>query len=180
MVKIQSMLMRWKKQQVGDNVLRLRKKLKKQDGFTLVEMIAATLVLALLGMMLNTGVAVARTSYQQVTTESETQLLLSTVSNLLYNELRYARDVVTDGSDQLERYTSVSFGRNTVLSLPSTGQIMANNKRMLATGAYGNGSYKISSLNITFIDGVFNVELAISDKTGVQAQNEFSVRCINY
>lgn len=160
--------------------MKLRKKLKKQNGLTIVEMIAATLILALLAMMLNTGVLMAQKTYKEVTTESETQLLLSTVSNLLYNELRYARDVVpVADSNKLQRYTSVAYGRNTVLSLSSDGQILANGKRMLATGAYGNGIYKIDSLDITCDDSLFTVTLSISDNIGSQAENTFSVRCIN-
>ena len=86
---------------------RLRRKLRARRGLTLVEMVAATAVLALLALMLHTGLLMAQNSYRQVTGESERQLLVSTLSDLLANELRYARDVLTDGT-ALRLYTSVN------------------------------------------------------------------------
>lgn len=74
---------------------RLRQKLKNGRGLTLVEMVAAAAVLALLGLMLHTGLFMAQNSYNKITGEAESQLLLSTLTDLLSNELRYARDVVT-------------------------------------------------------------------------------------
>lgn len=70
---------------------RLRQKLKNSRGLTLVEMIAAVGVLALLGLMLNTGLSMAQDSYNKMTGEAESQLLLSTLTDLLSNELRYHR-----------------------------------------------------------------------------------------
>ena len=50
---------------------RLRQKLKSRRGLTLVEMVAATGVLALLGLMLHTGLFMAQDSYSNMTGESE-------------------------------------------------------------------------------------------------------------
>lgn len=158
----------------------LRRKLRARRGLTLVEMVAATAVLALLALMLHTGLLMAQNSYRQVTGESERQLLLSTLSDLLANELRYARDVVTD-TNLLDRYTSVNYGRNTTLALNDQGQMEANGRLMLSAGAYGNGSYRIDTYSITYdkTSGLFRVSFTVTG--GGEGANEttFSVRCLN-
>ena len=113
---------------------RLRQKLKSSRGLTLVEMVAAAGVLALLGLMLHTGLIMAQDSYNTMTGEAESQLLLSTLTDLLSNELRYARDVVTGEGGTLQRYTSVNYGRNTTLSLNENGQLEANKQRQMLSG----------------------------------------------
>ena len=158
----------------------LRRKLRARRGLTLVEMVAATAVLALLALMLHTGLLMAQNSYRQVTGESERQLLVSTLSDLLANELRYARDVLTDGT-ALRLYTSVNYGRNTALTLNDQGQLEASGRLMLSAGAYGNGSYRIDTCSITYDkdSGLFRVAFTVTG--GGEGANEttFSVRCLN-
>lgn len=159
---------------------RIRKKLRSRCGLTLIEMVAAAGVLALLGMMLHTGLFMAQDSYTKMTQESESQLLLSTLSDLLSNELRYARDVVTTGDGSLQQYTSANYGRETRLELNEEGQLMANNRRMLSTGAYGNGVYRIEAWNITYDGaGVFHVTLKVTGTHSIANETSFSVRCLN-
>lgn len=160
---------------------RLRQKLKSSRGLTLVEMVAAAGVLALLGMMLNTGLFMAQDSYNKMTGEAESQLLLSTLTNLLSNELRYARDVETDGSGKLQRYTSVNYGRNTTLSLNENKQLEANSRQMLSGGSYGNGAYEITDWSITYSPDtyMFEVDLTVSGHYSISNHTEFSVRCLN-
>ena len=92
-------------------------KLKSQKGVTLVEAVAAAGVLAVLALMLHTGLSMAHRSYQQVTSQAESRLLLSTLTDLLTRELRFARDVTLLPDGTLDYYTSISYGRRTVLSL---------------------------------------------------------------
>lgn len=160
---------------------RLRQKLKNSRGLTLVEMIAAAGVLALLGLMLHTGLFMVQNSYTKLTGESESQLLLSTLSDLLSNELRYARDVVTGEGGKLQRYTSVNYGRNTSLSLNEDAQLEANNLRMLSSGAYGNGAYRIETWSIVYDETskLFTVQLKVSGHNSISNETEFSVRCLN-
>jgi hypothetical protein len=146
-------------------------------------MLAAVLILALLALMVTTGIDLALNSYENMTAESETQLLLSTVTNVLTDELRYARDVSADGTTgELLEYTSVTYGRYTALTLED-GQLMvkesAGNKRVLSTGAYGNGAYAISDLAITYRAGVFHVDLTVTGTEGISAQTNLDIQCLN-
>lgn len=160
---------------------RLRKKLKSSRGLTLVEMLAAALVLSLLALMLQTGLFMAQNSYTTMTAQSESQLLLSTLTNLLSNELRYARNVETNPSAQLVRYTSVNYGLNTTISLNEAGQLQTHDRLMLSSGAYGNGTYRISSYSITYDNttGVFDVDLTVTGPRDISNETQFSVRCLN-
>ncbi len=160
---------------------RLKKKLRGSKGFTLVEMTAAVLILVLLVLILNTGLDLAVKSYRTMTAESETELLMSSLSDAIYDELRYARDINAAAiTGNLERYTSVSFGRNTTLSLQN-GQLYASGKRLLASGAYGNGDYAIEELAVTYDKKacVFTVKLTVGGVDNIKAATEFKVRPLN-
>lgn len=167
----------------------MKKKLSSRKGFSLVEMLAATMVLVLLVLILNVGLNLSVKSYRTMTAESETQLLLSSVTNVLSDELRYARDIVTkteatedtEGlSGNLDRFLSVSYGRNTALSLKE-GQLYANGKRMLAAGAYGNGTYQIERLKITYDEQAetFALEIKVSGVDDITAETALSIRPLN-
>ena len=151
---------------------RLRQKLKNSRGLTLVEMMAASAILILLALMLHTGLIMAQDSYNKMTSESESQLLLSTLTDLLAHELRYARDVDT----------SVNYGRHTTLSLNAeTKQLEASGRQMLSSGAYGNGAYQIETCSITYTEdtGLFHVQLKVAGPSSIANEAEFFVRCLN-
>lgn len=161
---------------------KLWNKLHSHRGLTLVEMVIAAGVLSLLGLMLHTGLSMAQDSYYKMSEEAESQLLLSTLSDLISNELRYARDVKTEDNGMLQYYTSVNYGINTSLSLDEEGQLKANGRRMLSSGAYGNGAYRIdaSTWHIAYDkDGVFQVTLKVTGRHSVSNEISFSVRCLN-
>lgn len=84
-------------------------RLRDSGGFTLVELLAACVVLILLGLILSAGLSVAAKSYHDVTAESEAQLLLSTLADAVMDDLRFARDLELNGSE-LVSYTSDSYG----------------------------------------------------------------------
>lgn len=125
----------------------MRKKLSSEAGFSLVELLAVTVILALLGLMLGTGLNMALTSYRTVVAQSEVELLLSTAIDALADDLRYAREY-TDGSpveitydgesytaeEDVFTYTSGSYGYNAYFTVDSDedsdqyGQIIAMGK----------------------------------------------------
>ena len=145
----------------------MKKKLKEEAGLTLVEMLAATLVLALLALMLGTGLQMMFDTYETMIAKSEVQLLLSSAVDALADDLRYAVEVARDssppeGAECNFTYYSDSYGEGTsftatfkdpVNNVDYSGQIIAksNNKdeygnpvemnswQVLPTGAYGSG-----------------------------------------
>lgn len=167
----------------------MRKKLRSEGGLTLVELLCTVVILMLLGLMLNTGLQMAMRSYQDMTAQSEAQMLLSTLADALADDLRYATDVVTEADGTL-RYSSDSYGRASLTVDSGSGQVKANGKRVLPAGAYGNGAYKVTEMDVTYEvvshidpdddDGLFKVKLKVEQTNGtVSAETEFTVRCLN-
>lgn len=166
----------------------MKKKLNEKAGFTLVEMLAATVILILLTMMLGTGLNMTMNSYRKIIAQSEVDLLLSTTMDALADDLRFAQDVeeFDDTDDHVSyvpfTYVSDSFKGKIHLELDGeTGQIMARNtdlefgdtidgKIFLSTGAYGVGepdkerAYRVSVMRITpdiYVDSDTNTKTGI-------------------
>lgn len=161
----------------------MRKKLNSESGLTLVEMLAAVVILILLGLLLNTGLQMAMSTYRAIVAQSEVELLLSTAVDAITDELRYARDVSVSGTDFT--YTSDSFGEKASFGLKD-GQITVKDKRLLSTGAYGlNGAYVVTeeNMSIKYNEPNFTIELTVATKDGaISAQTPdggVTVRCLN-
>lgn len=157
----------------------MRRKLKEAAGLTLVEMLAAVVVLILLGLMLNTGMQMAVRSYRTMIARSEVELLLSTLADALSDDLRYAQEVETDAGGKLTAYQDAS-GHTVSLVIGSDGQVCAGDKRILPPGAYGRGAYVVRTMDISFADDCFTVALEVGQKTGeISDERTFTVRCLN-
>lgn len=176
----------------------MRKKLKEEAGLTMVEMLAASLVLALLALMLNTGLQMVMNTYQTMITQSELELLVSTAVDALADDLRYAQDVrsYSDSADPVNfTYYSDSYGEKTHLVVEN-GRIVAKSENttgnntwpVLSTGAYGRSDsykeYQVKELKITrrvdTAEIIFDIHLKIATADGKSsAERDVTVRCLN-
>ena len=176
----------------------MRRKVKDNSGLTMVETLCAVLILVLLSLMLNSGLSMAIKTYQGITAESETQLLLSSLSDALADKLRYCVVYVDDAGD----YQSSSIGDveaadgKIVVRGPDTGDA----KSLLPDGAYGNpdgfykGNYQVTmgsaapggadsaTLRETYQKDTnsFTVRLTVKDvNLNITKTRELTVRCLN-
>ena len=160
----------------------MRRKLAGQGGLTLVEVLAAAVILVLLGLIVNAGMQMALSSYRAMVAQSETGLLLSTLADTLADDLRYA-EVTVDGSGGLFRCGTDSYGEDTRLSVSSAdGKVYVNgDRRLLPDGAYGlNGRYEVSRLDIAYSGQIFTLDLAVKEKDStIHAETKLTVRCLN-
>lgn len=163
----------------------MRRKLAGRKGLTLVELLAAVVILILLGLILNAGLQMAMNSYRAMIAQSETELLLSTLADALADDLRYAEDVAASGEGKLVSYYSDSYGEGTRLRLEN-GKVYADGGgnsglRVLPDGAYGlNGRYEVDVMDIGYADRVFTLKLSVKEKDGsIRAETELTVRCLN-
>ena len=155
----------------------MKHKLTDREGFTLIELLAVTVVLILLGLILNAGFQMALKNYHDVTAVSEAQLLLSTAADAIADDLRYARDV-DGGADP--QYTSDSYGPGARFQVDPDGQLMNNNMKVLPEGAYRHNTYKIETCSITYADGIFTLKLKTQEAGGtIAAETELKIRCLN-
>lgn len=183
----------------------MKKKLNEEAGLTLVEMLAATLIMVLLTMILGTGLQMTVNSYRKITAQAEVDLLLSTAIDALADELRFVWDVEgVDGDKNGFTYKSDSFEGVVKLTLDSDdkGQIIAERiyppgtededkappKLFLSTGAYGSvdsdGSraYVVTKMEITphKDDGTFTIDLEVATADeSIKAGETVTVRYLN-
>ena len=75
---------------------KLAKKLASRKGLTLVELLAAIMILALIGVGMATGMTAATQTYERSVFSSETLVLQDTINTTLGEYLRYASGVVDD------------------------------------------------------------------------------------
>lgn len=124
----------------------MRKKLKDSGGLTMIEMLCATVILVLLCLMTGTGIQMALKNYHTLTAESETQLLLSSLTDALSDKLRYCV-VTVDTSDN----KSYSIGEVIVDS--TTHRVTVGGKELLPDGAYGSGRWEYAVEKVKKPDG---------------------------
>lgn len=133
----------------------MRKKLGSEAGLTMVELLAAVVILVLLTLVLSTGMNMAVQTYRAMIAKSEAELLVSTTVDALIDDLRYAWNVKDSSTLDAESadfiYDSSSYGYGARLEW-GTGQITSNGCRILPTGAYGNDDvyerYRVKELMI--------------------------------
>lgn len=164
----------------------MRKKLKDRSGLTLVEMLCATVILVLLCLMMNTGLNMAMTNYRAITAESETQLLLSSLSDALADKLRYCVVYTNEAGDTA---TGFSIGDVTV---SSDGMVLVGGSKLLPEGAYGNpdgfykGDYQVTvdpaALESAYQKSTnsFELQLTVKDvNLSISKTADLTVRCLN-
>lgn len=177
----------------------MRKKLNSEAGLTVVEMLAATVILILLALILNTGLEMVARSYQTVIARNEVELLLSSALDAVAGELRYARETDSSGGSGFFTYDSDSYGEGVSLGIGDAagkypGQIVAKKGSdefaLLPTGTYGhtkNGnerSYRMTMGITPVYSGTnrvsFTINLKVTDGTrSAETPGGVTVRCLN-
>lgn len=74
------------------------RKLREKKGFTLIEMLACVVTLFLIGMIVSTGMNLATMTLREITFESDSQMLKSTMDMYIGDILRHAKDVKEDAT----------------------------------------------------------------------------------
>ena len=180
---------------------KLKNKLNSKGGFSLIELMAATVVMVLISSALSVGIPVTLNAYKQATATAEATVLLSTLSLSLTDELRYATDIQLQASDNitLSTFTSSIYGRQ-IKPISKDGKIQMAYTTvpqgestpvtiyypLLSEAIYTNNL--AATLNeITYIQGVFNLTLSVylpadtspDSANQTLAELEFDVRSVN-
>lgn len=172
----------------------MRKKLKRNAGFTMVEMLCAVAVLLLLCLLMYTGINMAVTDYRAFTSEAETQLLLDSLTDALADKLRYA-EVSIDASGKVSY--SIGGGKVELKANPNDSNakiVTVGGRDLLPDGVYGNDGAYGASVRYTVeaadivpeLDSVdsskviFKISVKVKETTGdIGAEAELTVRCLN-
>lgn len=161
---------------------------RARRGTTLIELLAAVIVLVVFGMIVNTGLNLVLNSYHTMTSEAETQLLLSTAADAITDELRYARSVETESDGMLKEYISETFGYYCNIVVDDKGQLVIQEAGMdqplLSSGVYGRDSiYSVElpeGIKYKSDTGIFSFKLGIKEKDETKAEAEFQVYCLSF
>lgn len=173
----------------------MKKKLKDSAGFSLVEMLCAVALLMLLCVMLNSGLSVAMKTYFDITAESETQLLLNSLTNAIADELRYAHEV--EGSEEPVyndgQQLIIKDGQVYVKDKVKDKELLPKEKNNEG-GAYHGKKYKVVQISdggegggtlplVKYEDGCFTVHFKVISEDGrISAETPeggLVVRCLN-
>lgn len=161
----------------------IHEKLRSQRGMTLTEVLVALIILSLVTVGIATGVGASLRVYRQATEASDAQMLASTLSTALMDELRYARDIsgTTDPT-----FTSGTFGENVFFDVDNDGYVVVKTvgndsepPKLLSSAVYAK--LQIRTAKVTYNSGVFQVALTIRSGTedrDVRTES-FAVRALN-
>ena len=162
------------------------KKLKSQQGFSVVEMLMAILILILTLSFIGGGVTVIKDAYLKITLRTEAHTLLSTIITAVSNELQSANDVkkIEEARENtywsfynLERGYRMHFeNKNNNIYIKT--EVSSEELPLLTEKTITNGLVpKIEDL--TYENEVFTYTIKIYHKNEVYAEQEISIRPIN-
>lgn len=156
---------------------KMKKKLSARGGFSLGELLAATILLLLASQVMAEGVTFAVRMYNETLTRSHGKQLCSTLTNSIETELRYATSITYDeNSGTLQNYFSPTYGQSqsSFLSINSEDQETDSGEIAIkATDENGQTAYRrlISGASYSSFDLKAKVDPVIYDAT----KNAFTV-----
>lgn len=173
--------------------------MNNNKGFSLIELLAAIVVLSLVTGGLVTGVILSSNQYKESIRQSEASQLYNTISSLLTNELRFTNKIsYKEGTNEVEAIKSVSYQIDEsnlckIFVLYESGFDAGDNYGRIALGdddkknyLLGNAAYtndlgaKIHSITYDDTNKLFTVDLDIGYKDKSIIRNNFNVRALNW
>lgn len=142
-------------------------KLKSRGGFSLGELLVATLILLMVSSVVAGGIPVARDAYNKVTIGANSQVLLSTTISALQNELGTATEIEPPKNNTItyingrtglktELYTSGKEGIK-IKEYYRSGYV-ASDRTLVPEAAATEDLYAAFGNNSTFVNGVLTIK----------------------
>lgn len=171
------------------------KRLKRQQGFTMVEMLVCVLLLLLISVMCSTGIGLAMQSYQASVYEADSQMLESTLNASLGDMLRHAGKVLPAEGGPVTGFSNtnqkIRGGRLEVKPLTETNGgmlLLYKNAKpdcepllVISSKIYGDDLY-IEDFELSFdkTTKIFSGKYTIKSRaiSGVEKECEFAYRSI--
>ena len=156
-------------------------KLKDKKGLTLVEMLCTVAILVLVSMVMVLGVQLGVRSYAKSVSYSEAQVLCSTLTTTISDELRYSGTLKVDGSGNVTGFFSQQFGSGDYTAFTTTpeGHVQLGGKDILPAKAYPYGiKAEVKSLTYDDVFSLFTVRLSVKDSENKNtlAETTFEVK----
>lgn len=156
-------------------------------GFTLVEMLCTIVLILLISALVVTGVQLGVKSYHRSISDSEAQVLCSTLTTAISDELRYAGTVHLAENAQtpydLTEFTFFSqrYGDYAAFTVNSDGQVLLSGNKLIPSKAYAYGARARLAIEYDPNEGRFTVTLSIYDRDESRelTKNTFEVKLLN-
>lgn len=169
--------------------------MNRSKGFSLIELLAAILILSLVSGGIVTGVMLSNKQYKSSIRQSEASELYNTISSLLNYELKLTNEIKLDG-DKLVAFKSISYqiDESSLCNIyvlyesgypvgDSYGRIaFGNNDKknyLLGNAAYTNGLGAKLIITYDNTNKMFTVDLDIGYDTKSVVHQIFNVRALN-
>lgn len=158
-------------------------KLKDKKGLTLVEMLC-TVAFGACQHGDGVGGALGVRSYAKSVSYSEAQVLCSTLTTTISDELRYSGTLKVDGSGNVTGFFSQQFGSGDYTAFTTTpeGHVQLGGKDILPAKAYPYGiKAEVKSLTYDDVSSLFTVRLSVKDSENKNtlAETTFEVEKLN-
>lgn len=152
---------------------------RKKAGFTMVELLCATVTLVLVAALMVTGVQLAVRAYETSVSMSEAQILCATLKTTVADELRYAGSLRVE-NDKVVGFFSQNYGDSAFagFGVDENGQVLLGNKKLLPTNAYPYGLR--AAVDMEYQGGIFTVTITVTSRDGeTLATAKFDVKKLN-
>ena len=178
----------------------IRKKLSDKRGFSLGELLAATVILLLASQVMTQGMAFATRMYKESLTRSHAKQLCSTLTNVIEKELRYTTSVNKGNDGTVLKYFSPTYGKTESAfaaidenenKIDGTAggeiavQLTAEDgsrywQKLISSASYSSFDLKATIQSVKLEGTTFHVILEITDKDGKKiVTNKFDVMAVN-
>ncbi len=161
-------------------------RLRNKQGMSIVELLSAIIVMLLVTVVLVTGVKLGVKAYTKSVSMSEAQVLCSTLTTIVSDDLRYAGTVypnnkAADGVDVLKLF--VQGKGEGYYTQNDDGQVVFHRDTEGDAKLLGKGSYPYglkANVTVTVENDTFTAVVEVTSKTdNVLSQNTFEVKPIN-
>jgi Tfp pilus assembly protein FimT len=159
----------------------------KEAGFTLVEMLCTIIIVVMVSLLMVVLVSLGSKSMAQTVNDSETNILASTLTTAVEDELRYATNVT--GSTQSDiRFFSHSHqgGAGCYITVNSNDMLIVRSEitgkdyALVEKGAYVHGATASVELNWSAATKTFTGTVHVYNSSGKEmASRNFSVEVFN-
>ena len=173
---------------------RIRKLLSDKRGFSLGELLAATVILLLASQVMTQGMAFATRMYKESLTRSHAKQLCSTLTNVIEKELRYTTSVNKGNDGTVLKYFSPTYGKTesafaaideneNKIDGTAGGEIAVGSRywqKLISSASYSSFDLKATIQSVKLEGTTFHVILEITDKDGKKiVTNKFDVIAVN-
>lgn len=167
------------------------KKLNNRKAFTLAELLAVVLILALIMTTLSGGLTVVKTAYDKITLKAESATLMSTIITKVTDELRFASEIETSGDDvtfesgikgyRVRIKTLESGGKKNIVmeTVQGSSDDSTISQPMVSEKTLTNDVEPEISINYNESEKYFNVTVTVKKDGNVVMEQEFTVTPVN-